>query len=596
MMKHSFKTKLTIAFFCIGIIPLILFHLIYQQILGNKIVESTQSTAMQTLRYVNDNITDQTEMAYRLLRWFTFNERLEQILTTPYSSLTQQNVDIIQFNKTASEYAINTSINDKVAKILILGENGIQFQIGDGMTVIDTLQIVKDGWLSTYQTTNLNKLVLSKDLYYQEKYVFPLSAEIKDSMNGERIGWCLILFKDDMFSKGLEEINKDPNSDLFLINDSGQCIASRDPDLIGKYIRIRPEIQEILSSPHSEGSVQSQSKQRDLYLYHKGTSDRHIVVLRTSLEHYYREKQDLTKVMTLLIICVVICASIIIFRLCNVLSRPIKSLTTYVQGISKGSLSGSLVLKSEDEFSSIVDSINIMEREIKALIKKQLEEEKFKKELEFKVLQNQINPHFLYNTLNSIKWMATLQKAPAIRDMSSALGRLLQNISNSPDERIPLYEEMSLLDDYMLIQNIRYDGAILLNYRIDDHKLTQAYTIKFILQPIVENAIFHGIEPKGDGGSIEIRIQQIEEDIYISIMDDGIGMTKDQLETLLEKKDPLKPHRGINGIGLANVNDRLSMTYGPDYGLTIQSELHKYTKIIIKIPYKEALHDENPDC
>lgn len=586
-MKHGFKNKLIISFFSIGIIPLILFNILYQQILGNRIISNTQNDTIQTLNYINGNLNKQTEIASRLLRWFTFNERLEDILTKEYDSITEQQIDIIKFNKYVSEYSINTSINDSVAKILILGENGVQFQIGDGMTVIDVEKILEGGWLETYQSPYVNRLVLSKDLYYDEKYVFPLSSEITDSMNGKRIGWCLILLKNDFFSKELEEFNKVNNTEIFLVNDFGQCIASKNLDLIGKYIRIRPEIQDILNSNNNIGIINNHLKTDDIFLYSKNSTNHFITIQSSSLKSYYREQKSVTYLMTLLIICVVLCACCAIIFLCNKLSRPINRLANYVQGISTGDFSGTLILKGNDEFSIIVDSINTMEHEIKNLIQNQITEEKRKKELEFKVLQNQINPHFLYNTLNCIKWMAILQNSPSIRDMSSALGRLLQNISHCNNGKIPIFEEMSLLDDYMFIQNIRYDGKIKLNYTIKDHSLTQAYTIIFILQPIVENSIFHGIEPKGTEGTIDILIQQINQDIIIDVIDDGIGMPPEQVNSILETREETKTHRGMNGIGLKNVNDRLNMTYGAEYGLTVVSEQFKYTKITIKIPFEE---------
>lgn len=179
----------------------------------------------------------------------------------------------------------------------------------------------------------------------------------------------------------------------------------------------------------------------------------------------------------------------------NVLTRPINTINHYIKNVSKGDFKGSLILKSDDEFQSIADSINNMEREILELMKKQKQEAEIKKELEFRVLQNQINPHFLYNTLNTIKWMASLQHADTIRDMTAALGRLLQNISKGSD-KISIYEEMSLLDDYVLIQDIRYNGRIKVTYHIGDPTITQAPILKFLLQPIVENAIFHGMSQR----------------------------------------------------------------------------------------------------
>lgn len=207
--------------------------------------------------------------------------------------------------------------------------------------------------------------------------------------------------------------------------------------------------------------------------------------------------------------------------------------------------------------------------------------------LEFKVLQNQINPHFLYNTLNSIKWMATLQKNTPIRDMTGALGRLLQNISKGTAVKIPIYEEMSVLDDYILIQNVRYNGKIQVRYHITDKDITQAYILKFTIQPIIENAIFHGIEPKGEEGRIDIILERENNAILIHVADDGVGMNPEQIEAVLSGKQEIEHKRGLNGIGIRNIRDRIQMTYGKEYGLFIDSVPGEYTKVTIKIPYEK---------
>ena len=210
------------------------------------------------------------------------------------------------------------------------------------------------------------------------------------------------------------------------------------------------------------------------------------------------------------------------------------------------------------------------------------------KQAEYLALQNQINPHFLYNTLNTIKWMASLQHADTIRDMTAALGRLLQNISKGSD-KISIYEEMSLLDDYVLIQDIRYDGRLNVRYHIGDPEITQALILKFLFQPIVENAIFHGIEPKGDGsGTIDIYLNQQDKSIYIHIVDNGIGMTTEQIEQLLNPEESPKNRRGLNGIGISNINQRIKMTYGQEYGISITSKPGAYTDVLICIPYERS--------
>lgn len=183
--------------------------------------------------------------------------------------------------------------------------------------------------------------------------------------------------------------------------------------------------------------------------------------------------------------------------------------------------------------------------------------------------------------------MATLQHADTIRDMTAALGRLLKNISKGTADRIPIYEEMSLLDDYILIQDIRYNGKIKVEYRIGDGQITQAYIIKFLLQPIVENAIFHGIEPKDGCGTITIYLEKQEEDIVIRILDDGIGMTQKQIDALLEPGTGQENLRGLNGVGISNIHERIIMTYGRGYGISITSEPGIYTSVTLRIPYEK---------
>ena len=153
------------------------------------------------------------------------------------------------------------------------------------------------------------------------------------------------------------------------------------------------------------------------------------------------------------------------------------------------------------------------------------EDEKQKQDLEYRMLQNQINPHFIYNTLNSIKWMATIQHAPGIAEMVMALSRLLKSISKSNERLVPLYEEFALLNDYFTIQQYRYGGTITLDVSyIEDESLNHSCLIpRFTLQPLVENAIFHGIEPKGSAGEVTLRVERdtANGDVLIHLTDDG---------------------------------------------------------------------------
>lgn len=237
-----------------------------------------------------------------------------------------------------------------------------------------------------------------------------------------------------------------------------------------------------------------------------------------------------------------------------------------------------------DEFSQIGSTLNEMSVEIEDLLDKtRLYYEKEKKQ-ELALLQKQINPHFLYNTLESIYWMSKIQKVPGISKMTRALSDLLKNIAKGTDEKITLKEELYLLDCYVQIQKIRY--VEMFDFICDIPENYLDYKImKFTLQPLIENSIYHGIEPKGEYGTIKVYIgDETDDEFEIVIEDDGIGIKEEVLDTILYIDDLDHSHKGLNSIGLKNVNDRIRLTYENYFGLKIESKVHVGTKIIIRLP------------
>jgi two-component system sensor histidine kinase YesM len=256
------------------------------------------------------------------------------------------------------------------------------------------------------------------------------------------------------------------------------------------------------------------------------------------------------------------------------------------KAIANGNFTRDPSIVGEDELGVLGDEINEMAENIRILLDRVIKDEKEKRRLELEVLQNQVNPHFLYNTLNSIKLMATIQKAEGISESIAALGRLMRNLSKHSSEKISLAEEISLLNDYIYIQNIRYKGKIKIDYQIADQALLRCKIIKFSLQPIVENAIFHGIEPKKDAGQIVIGILEQNGQIVISIEDNGVGMTSEQIQAVLADPTGDKT-RGFSGIGIKNVDERIKLSYGQIYGISIESVVGEYTKVYLKIPRED---------
>lgn len=281
----------------------------------------------------------------------------------------------------------------------------------------------------------------------------------------------------------------------------------------------------------------------------------------------------------------------------RLISEPVQALQTQLTVIGGGDFTPNPAIEWPDEMGDIGRGINGLAVSIRGLMARKLEDERQKQDLEYQMLQNQINPHFIYNTLNSIKWMATIQNAPGIAEMTLALSRLLKSVSKGAERLVPLQEEFALLNDYFTIQQYRYGGTITMDVTyIEDERLCQSCRIpRFTLQPLVENAIFHGIEPKGCAGSINVTVRHDPEngDVLIALQDDGVGMTAEQIARALCAPSPEEAAAKYRHVGLWNVHRRLQYSFGAAYGLSLQSQPGCGTTVTVRLP-PEFKEEETP--
>jgi two-component system sensor histidine kinase YesM len=293
-------------------------------------------------------------------------------------------------------------------------------------------------------------------------------------------------------------------------------------------------------------------------------------------------------IIIMLVIIILAVGTILLFSFTHFFSEPVKKIYHQINEISNGNFEPDSSIEWNNEFGDIGHCINQLGTDINDLLIKRIESECEKKDYEYKMLQSQINPHFMYNTLNSIKWMAVVQKADGIAEMTTAFSRLLKNISKGKDEIVSINYELTLLNDYFTIQNYRYGGAISLEYNIEDETLRHNQILRFTLQPVIENAIFHGIEPKGNAGHITVHIySDSENNTRISITDDGIGMTPEVIDTVLHDESA-NSISFFKNIGISSVNKMLQYTFGDKYGMSIESEPGIYTTVHILLPKIEC--------
>ena len=274
------------------------------------------------------------------------------------------------------------------------------------------------------------------------------------------------------------------------------------------------------------------------------------------------------------------------------LSKPIHVLHDAMDEVQEGNLDTHVDMERQDEFGELAENFNIMTKRISSYMEERVRREKELNETQIAMMQSQLNPHFLYNTLDSIRWIAVIQKNSGIVKMVTALSGLLKNMAKGFNEKVTLQKELDFLGDYVTIEKVKYVELFDLVVQVDEPELYEALVIKLTLQPLVENAIFNGIEPGGKHGTILIHAYRDGEDFVIRVRDDGVGIPREKMATILNNTEKVKGS-SMSGIGLPNVDRRIKLNYGEEYGLTIESQEGEFTEITIKMPLEYECEGES---
>jgi two-component system sensor histidine kinase YesM len=209
--------------------------------------------------------------------------------------------------------------------------------------------------------------------------------------------------------------------------------------------------------------------------------------------------------------------------------------------------------------------------------------EEDKRKIEIEALQTQINPHFLFNTLNTFKWLAVLSNANNVAEGLTAMGNLLRPIYNNKGASWSLQEEYDFIQNYIKVMNYRYGGGIFVTVSFPE-ELMEYTVLTFMLQPILENSFSHGLKAQGNSGEISVTTYSEGEDIYFEIKDNGEGMSEEKLKEIQKTLETNMTRYGNNGMSVSNVNRRIKLNYGEEYGIHIDSSVGVGTTVIIKIP------------
>lgn len=263
---------------------------------------------------------------------------------------------------------------------------------------------------------------------------------------------------------------------------------------------------------------------------------------------------------------------------------PIQHVIQKMKQVGKGDMTVQVAAKGMAELNALCHTFNLMVARIRDLTHQIEHKERQRARAEFDALQFQINPHFLSNTLNAIKMMATMVRANNIQKMTRALMTILSASFRTPDALSPLQDQLTNLESYTYIMKVRFGDSFDVVTTIDED-ITRLYALRMLLQPILENSILHGIREIECKGRIDITGWREQDRLYLQIADNGIGIPPDTMATVWD--NVRHSHKGLNGIGIRNVHERIRLNYGQGYGLSIHSVFGKGTRVTFTLPVIE---------
>lgn len=292
--------------------------------------------------------------------------------------------------------------------------------------------------------------------------------------------------------------------------------------------------------------------------------------------------EEMVGLLILILVIVLFAAAFTGMLISHILAKPAKELTMAMKSFEQNAENFTYKqVRGTEELMILSDSFDHMVRRIQNLMEQVRQEEITLRKTELKALQAQINPHFLYNTLDAIAWLCEDGRNKDAEDMVTSLAKLFRISISKGHELITIEKEIQHAESYLRIEKFRYKNQFTYRFDVDEECLGYLCN-KITLQPIIENAIYHGLNRMVDEGEIVISIRQDGDDIVLSVEDNGIGMTEEQCQEILRKEPGDR-----TGIGIKNVNDRIKIYFGEEYGLTITSELDEGTCVDIRMPKVE---------
>lgn len=412
----------------------------------------------------------------------------------------------------------------------------------------------------------------------QYPWVVSLSRAITDYKTGEVLGVILIDLNFEVINNICNRITLGSRGYVFILDHVGSFVYHPQQQLV--YNGLKTEnVERILHTDKGMFIDSDQNEERFVTVCTSAATGWRIVGVGYARDLLAATNNLRNTVILACVIALLAGLGVSVF-LTSRITNPIRRLEDSMRRVEAGELGITVPVTSQYEIASLEQAFNLMSQKTHDLLEQTHREQEAKRKNELRVLQAQINPHFLYNTLDSVVWMAEGGRLADVVLMVSALAKLFRKALSSGRDLIPLADEIEHVYNYLIIQKIRYGDCF--DYRIDvDPDVLQVQTLKLILQPLVENAIVHGVKPLGEGGMITVQGYVNDQNLILEVRDNGVGMTPDRLANWRQRSRTSK-----SGVGLINVEERIHLFFGDKFGLTIESECDEGTKITVTLPFQ----------
>lgn len=582
--KRTLKRQLMVYFVLVAVISSLLLGVYYFTSQKSLIERNTIRSREQSISHAIEMVEGQARQVQQFANQLCRNETVRALMQSAPEEAQRFSPEkraVIEELNTQFRYV---PVTESVLSLFLIGENGLDIRVGVEASLVDYSALCRafctgaSAERARWEEIRENFTSLSRN-----KAVLPYCQRIQDERMDSTLGYLVILFRDDLFVRECLSAMELENDAICLMSAEGKVFASN-----ARWAESSGAMESDLFARLRENQTDFSFSERlggENHVFFRGWSTAPSWILVDAVPAAQMDEQIIVlgRAAVLTLLLAVLAAVVLSGYLSGRFTRPISRMVEAVDDIAQGDFSRKLACGSEYELVCLEEGIGKMQHDLERLIDERMQQEEDKRKAEIRMLKAQINPHFLYNTLNSIKMMASMQGARGIQNMTEALGNILRSSLGSADETVTLTEELALLEQYVYIQNIRYRGNIEYEVTLESPALGDCMLPRFILQPLVENAIQHGIEVAGRGGRIAVRAAAREDKLEVSVWDDGAGIASHQLQSLTASSEENGRH-----IGVSNVHRRLQMLYGADCGLRFESEVGQYTRVTAVLRMKNG--------